>query len=193
MLCWRRSINASLMDVMLPGSRKLMVTVSGAPTIPGQAPTVKYSRCRVYPATALTPVAIAGLTRANPCVVTWTTHGLATGDIVFIDGITQARLERVLNKRRFQITKINDNSFSLKLLDRTDTPANLNTSGYAADYVPATDPGVIHAARFGFELLNSYGPVLDHCYVDGGYCHRLHFLLSSWLQWVNRRLCWAKN
>jgi len=32
-------------------------------------------------------VAIANLSRANPCVVTWTGHGLATEDMVFFRGI----------------------------------------------------------------------------------------------------------
>ena len=63
--------------------------VFGAPAIAWSSTTVKYSRCRVYPATTLTPVAIAGLSKANPAVVTWTGHGLATGDVIFIDGITQ--------------------------------------------------------------------------------------------------------
>jgi hypothetical protein len=126
---------------------------------------VIYRSCRVF-TPAATNAAIAGMTRANPCVVTWTGHGLSTGDIVFIDGITQTGWT-AMNHRRFQITKIDDNSFSLQVMDRTDAGANFNTSAYAGDYVPATDPGVIQAAVFGFEEINTYGDTLENCITEG--------------------------
>ena len=74
---------------------------------------------------------IAGLRRAEACVVTWSNHGLAARDIVYFSGITQTGGWTALNGHH-AITKIDDNSFSIPV----------NTSGYASDYKPSTDPGV---------------------------------------------------
>lgn len=83
---------------------------------------------------------IEGLSRENPCVVTWTGHGLSTGDIVSFSGITQYYDDTHpdwmnLNYIPYTVTKINDNSFSI----------GINTSAYSAAYVPATDPGKVNA------------------------------------------------
>jgi len=86
----------------------------------------------------VTLVAIAGLSRANPCVVAWTGHGLTTGAFAQIGAITQAGWT-VLNDKIFSITRIDDNSLSLDGVD---------TSALAADYVPATDPGTIKNGTF---------------------------------------------
>ena len=86
-------------------------------------------------------VAIAGMTRANPCAVTWTAHGLTTGAVVMVGGdtdITQAGWT-ALNDKLFAITRIDDNSFSL---------AGVDSSGFAADYDPVADPGTITKATF---------------------------------------------
>lgn len=59
---------------------------------------------------------ISGATQANPCVVTATGHGYATGDMIQIDsvvGMTQ------LNGRLYTITKVDDNSFSLDGINAT--------------------------------------------------------------------------
>lgn len=59
---------------------------------------------------------ISGATQANPCVVTATGHGYATGDVIQIDsvvGMTQ------LNGRLYTITKVDDNSFSLDGINAT--------------------------------------------------------------------------
>jgi hypothetical protein len=113
---------------------------------------------------------IEGISRANPAIVTWTGHGLETGDIVFIDGITQDAHWSSLNKRRFRITKINDNSFSLQILNRTLTGANLNTSagaGFDADY-SSSDPGKIQWATWGWEEIDTFADVLQSCVTEGG-------------------------
>ena len=58
-----------------------------------------------------TQATISGATKANPCVITATAHGFATGDTVTISavvGMTQ------LNTNRYIITVIDANSFSLK-------------------------------------------------------------------------------
>jgi|GEM_PF-6941247 hypothetical protein len=75
-------------------------------------------------------VAITGLSRAKGCVVTWPQHNLATGDMVFFQGITQAGGWRALNGAH-QITKITDDTFRIQV----------DTSSYQGDYRPATDPG----------------------------------------------------
>lgn len=80
---------------------------------------------------SLTPVDIEGMTRAAACVVTWTGHGMETGQYVEIAGVTQTDWD-ALNARH-AITYIDANSFSIAV----------DTSGYAGDYVPGTDPGTI--------------------------------------------------
>jgi hypothetical protein len=80
-----------------------------------------------------TPAAaqIEGMTRAAACVVTWTAHGMTTGDKVTFAAIEQADWT-ALNAEH-TITYIGANSFSIPV----------NTSAYAGDYVPATDPGTV--------------------------------------------------
>jgi len=87
-----------------------------------------------------TTAAIEGLSQANPCVVTWTAHGLATGDYVQIGttAITQANWT-VLNDKIYKITYIGADSFSLDGVD---------SSGFSGAYVPATDPGTIRKGVF---------------------------------------------
>jgi hypothetical protein len=82
-------------------------------------------------ATTGNAVAIEGLSEANSCVVTYTNHGLVTGDKIKFSGITQANWKG-LNDRIFGITRIDNNSFSIYAV----------TTAFGA-YVPATDPGVI--------------------------------------------------
>ena len=80
-----------------------------------------------------TPAAaqIEGLSRAAACVVDWTGHGMTTGDKVTFASIAQADWT-ALNAEH-TITYIDANSFSIPV----------NTSGYAGDYVPGTDPGTV--------------------------------------------------
>jgi hypothetical protein len=75
-------------------------------------------------------VAIAGLSRAAACVVTWAGHGLANGDTITISGITQAEWTALNGTQA--ITYINSSTFSI----------SINTSAYALAYDPVTDPGV---------------------------------------------------
>jgi|GEM_PF-2976551 len=80
-----------------------------------------------------TPAAaqIEGLSRAAACVVTWTGHGMTTGDKVTFADITQEDWT-ALNAEHV-ITYIDANSFSIAV----------NTSAYASDYVPGTDAGTV--------------------------------------------------
>ncbi len=80
---------------------------------------------------------IADMSRANPCVVSWTGHGLTTGDTVYLKDITQAEWVN-LNETRYTVTVINADSFSLDGVD---------TSYFGADYVPGTDDGKIHKGQ----------------------------------------------
>jgi hypothetical protein len=81
-----------------------------------------------------TAIQIEGMTRAAACVVTWTGHGFTAigGQKVFFSGLTQTGWT-ALNGNTYEITYIGANSFSIPV----------NTSGYAGDYVPGTDPGTI--------------------------------------------------
>ena len=87
-----------------------------------------------------TTVAIEAMTRANPCIVTWTGHGLTTGKPVMIGDtdITQAGWT-ALNSKIFAVTVINADTFSLDGVD---------SSAFAAVYDAVTDPGQIHKATF---------------------------------------------
>ena len=90
-------------------------------------------------------VSIAGLTKSNPCRVTWTMHGLNTGDKVYIGGITQAEWCKISGQgqevtsvnpsgtgRIYTITKIDSHSFSIPV----------DTSGFSTAYNPWSDPGI---------------------------------------------------
>jgi hypothetical protein len=81
-----------------------------------------------------TKIQIEAMTRAAACVVTWTGHGFTAklGQKVFFASITQAGWT-ALNGNTYEITYVGANSFSIAV----------NTSGYAGDYVPGTDPGTI--------------------------------------------------
>lgn len=70
--------------------------------------------------------AITGITAANPAVVTATSHGLRTGDRVYISGVS-GMVE--VNDIEFLVNKVNANTF--QLYDATLRTA-INSSGYTA-------------------------------------------------------------
>lgn len=82
-------------------------------------------------------VAIAGMSQAAACVITWVGHGLATNDFVQIDAITQADWVGA-NGKIWQITKINNDSFSIPF----------NSSAFGTAYDPVTDPGTVTKGTF---------------------------------------------
>lgn len=87
-------------------------------------------------------VAIAGLSKAAACVVSWVGHGLVNGDKVTIAGITQADWS-ALNAEHV-VTRIGDDTFSIPV----------NSSGFAIDYDPVTDPGtIIESTDAVYEIL----------------------------------------
>ncbi len=90
-----------------------------------------YAHKRIKGSYTAAAAQIAGLSRAAACVVTWTGHGMGTGDKVTFADITQADWT-ALNAEH-TITYIDANSFSIAV----------DTSGYAGDYVPGTDAGTV--------------------------------------------------
>lgn len=60
---------------------------------------------------ATTQATISAATKANPCVITATSHGFSSGDTVTISGVVGMVQ---LNTNRYIITVIDANSFSLK-------------------------------------------------------------------------------
>jgi hypothetical protein len=106
-------------------------------------------------------VAIEGMTRAAACVVTWTAHGLATGAYVQFTGITQTgwtALNWTLAAPIFhKITWIDADHLSIPV----------NTSGYAGDYVPATDPGTISSGKIPSTPDTTISEVIDSAQSTG--------------------------
>jgi len=80
---------------------------------------------------------IEAATSANPCQITWTDHGRATGDIIVLRGITQADWVNH-NGIVYTLVVVDDDNFTL---------TGFNSLAYAA-YVPATDPGVITVGEY---------------------------------------------
>jgi hypothetical protein len=77
--------------------------------MPSTAITAQRSVLKVTTATAATK-AITAATKANPCVVTATAHGYATGDIIQIDAVG-GMIE--LNGRAYVITVLTADTFGL--------------------------------------------------------------------------------
>lgn len=69
---------------------------------------------------------ITGVSKANPAVVTVTSHGLSTGDKVYISGISGNMSS--LNNKTYTITKVNADSFSLQNTN-TSTFGNYGSGG----------------------------------------------------------------
>ena len=73
---------------------------------------------------AATQATITNATKANPCVITATSHGFATGDTVTISAVVGMVQ---LNQNRYKITVIDANSFSLS--DLFGNPVNSSAYG----------------------------------------------------------------
>lgn len=71
-----------------------------------------------------TSTAITGITKADPCVITATSHGLTTGDEVYVSGIV-GMVE--LNNRNFKVTVLTAHTISLQLMDGT---TDLDSTSY---------------------------------------------------------------
>lgn len=70
--------------------------------------------------TTIAPGTITAATQANPCQITCASHGLSDGDTVFIAGVTGMT---ELNNRRYVITYVSANAFTLN---------GINSTGYTA-------------------------------------------------------------
>jgi hypothetical protein len=84
-----------------------------------------------------TVAAIEGMSQAADCEITWTGHGLVTGDYVQISGITQADWSGCKDKI-WAITKTGDNTFTIPF----------NSSGFGTAYDAGTDPGTLTKGIF---------------------------------------------
>lgn len=92
---------------------------------------------------AVTPVAVTSSTDATPIVVTATSHGFATGDLVMIYGHTT----NVAANGIFKITKVDANSFQLK--DRyLGTSVAGSGAGAGSSGVVVAAPKVIDVTDF---------------------------------------------
>lgn len=74
---------------------------------------------------AVTPVAVTSSTDATPIVVTATAHGLATGDLVMINGHTT----NIAANGIFKVTRLSSSTFSLQ---NYNTNANVAGTGAGA-------------------------------------------------------------
>lgn len=112
--------------------------------------TLKFEEGAYLDLSGLPSADIQGLTSSGTVtIVTWTGHGLSTGDYVAFHGIRQyypgvtptwdsSGAWSNLNNLKYAITKIDNNSFTI--------PLNSSGSSYSfAAYNPATDPGTISA------------------------------------------------
>jgi len=73
---------------------------------------------------------VTGVSKASPAVLTVTSHGLVTDDTIWISGLSDGSSTgtkySTLNGAPYLVTKINDNSFSI----RTAGGSNVNTTGF---------------------------------------------------------------
>lgn len=102
---------------------------------------------------------ISDITLANPAVITAADHGLATGDIIYIYGITNGTTEI---SGGYSITVIDSNSFSLDGVDATAYSAYV-TGGYVCRRSFYRDKVVkrVRAGGIGFQhrvKISSSGP-----------------------------------
>jgi hypothetical protein len=88
---------------------------------------------------------IQGLSRSNPCRVTWTNHGLNSDNTVYIQGITQSEWT-TLNNQYYEVIYVDDNNFTLE---------GVNTAEYSEDYNAELDNGQIRL-RFPAWYVNVY-------------------------------------
>ena len=67
---------------------------------------------------------ITGITKADPAVVTISSHGYSNGDEVFITGVVGMTQ---VNNRNFKVTNLGANTFSLQLMDGS---TDLESTGF---------------------------------------------------------------
>jgi hypothetical protein len=107
-----------------------------------------------------TEVAITGMTRANPCVASVTAHGRSNGDYIWISHITEQAEWKSLSGKVYKVANKTDDTFEL-----TDTSdVNIDTSGYAVAFVPATDP----SAKTIYNEAMANGYAWFRADIDGG-------------------------
>lgn len=107
-----------------------------------------------------TEIAITGMTRANPCVVTAVAHGRSNGDYIWISHITEQSEWKSLSGKIYKVANKTDDTFEL-----TDTSdVNIDTSTFANDFVAATDPN----AKIIYNEAMANGYAWFRADIDGG-------------------------
>jgi hypothetical protein len=107
-----------------------------------------------------TEIAISDLSRANPCVASVTGHGRSDGGYVWISHITSQAEWKSLSGKVYKVKNKTDDTFEL-----TDTSdVNIDTSGYAAAFVPASDP----SAKTIYNEAMANGYAWFRADIDGG-------------------------
>lgn len=84
-----------------------------------------------------TTAAIEAMSQAAVCEITWTGHGLVTGDFIQINAVTQADWSGCKDKI-WAVTKTGDNTFTIAF----------NSSGFGTAYDAGTDPGTVTKGTF---------------------------------------------
>lgn len=97
------------------------------------------------------PISVDSITKADPVVVTATAHGLVTGDIVSIYGLTEMT---ELNNRSFHFTRVDADSGSLQDLN---TKVDIDSSAFVAAEATGGDC-MVHR---GITLSNQYRQVVS--------------------------------
>lgn len=108
------------------------------------------------------PIAISGITNANPCVLTATAHGLSNGDSVYLRGIIGTT---ELNQKIFTVANKTTNTFELSGIDSTDYGTYLS-GGYVRKRVQ-TITGLDHLEGETVQVLAD-GAVQNSKVVTGG-------------------------
>lgn len=109
---------------MTNGYALIQTVDAGAQTVQSILTTNGFTPYSVGGSWTATVTTITGATKANPGVITSASHGLVTGDIITISGVVGMVQ---LNTNRYQVVKIDANTYSLK-----DLFGNVvDTSGYS--------------------------------------------------------------
>lgn len=97
---------------------------------------------------AVTPVAVTSSTDATPIVVTATSHGFSTGDLVMISGHTT----NIAANGIFKITKLTANTFSLQNYN-TGADVAGSGSGSGSSGVVVAAPKIVFAQDYDSAIL----------------------------------------
>jgi hypothetical protein len=116
----------------------------------------------VYDPDELEAVDISAATQADPCQITATAHGLATGDYCYIEDVTGMT---ELNGRRYIVTRIDDDTLTLDDVDASAYTA-YGSGGSLSRVAPLSD----YDDGYMYELPSDYHKALK---LEGDYNYEL--------------------